>query len=174
MLQGKARRGSTIIEFGLAGIVLIFVWISIVQMAIGMWRYSTLQYATKLAGSFSAVRGAGCYLPGSDCAIQIKHAAHIIQVNAPGLDSALTNVVFSAVSPSDHSTVLASHSCRLDSCLTDITAWPLSSHNARGQELRIDVDYLYNSGIVMWAPGAGGTVFGSVHLPGHTQQVVMY
>ncbi len=168
------QRGSALIEFTLAGIMLIFVWISIVQMAIGMWRYTTVQYATKLAGSFSAVHGMGCWQPGYSCAIQIKDAARIIRKNAPGLDPTTTNVVFSAISPTDHLTVLASHPCRLDNCVNDTTWWPLIPHAAAGKELRIKVDYLYNPGMAMWVPGAGGVLFGSTRLPGDTHQIILF
>jgi hypothetical protein len=45
------------LEFALTGIPLIFIWISIVQMAIGMWRYHTIQYAVKTAGAYIVVHG---------------------------------------------------------------------------------------------------------------------
>jgi Flp pilus assembly protein TadG len=53
----KNQRGSARLEFALTGIPLIFIWISIVQMAIGMWRYHTIQYAVKTAGAYIVVHG---------------------------------------------------------------------------------------------------------------------
>ncbi len=174
MQRERQQGGSAIIEFTLTGIMLMFVWISIVQMAIGMWRYSTMQYATQAAGAYTAVHGQGCILNGNLCSIKIRDAARIIRTSAPGLEPESTNLVFSAISKTNHSSVLASHSCRLDACLTDATPWPLATFAAAGQEFSIHVDYLYNSGIAMWVPGVGGAIFGPCHLPAHTQQMVMY
>ncbi len=174
MWRERKQSGSVMLEFTLVGIMLMFVWISIVQMSIGMWQYSTMEHATQLAGSYSAVHGQGCVLHGNLCSIKISDAARIIRTNAPGLRPESTNLVFSAISPLDHSSVLASHSCRLDHCLTDPTRWPLATFAAPGQEFSIDVDYAYNSGIAMWVPGVGGALFGPCHLPGRTQQIVMY
>jgi hypothetical protein len=162
------------LEFILCGIPILFVWIGVAQMSIGMWRYCTLQYAIKLAGTYSAVHGSSCSANGNSCSIQIKDAASIIHANAPGLDPTLTNLTFSAISPTDHVTVLSSVTCRLDSCLTNTSAWPLSSYAAPGQELSIQADYLFQSALAMFAPGNGSVQFGSFHFPGFTYQVVLF
>jgi len=71
MRQRKQRRGSTIVEFCLTGIPLIFIWIGIFWMAFGMWEFHTLQYASKVANSYLATHGAQ-YVSVSGSAIQVK------------------------------------------------------------------------------------------------------
>ena len=47
MNRSRGRTGSTLIEFTLVGIPLIFVLISTFEMARGMWNYQTLAYAVR-------------------------------------------------------------------------------------------------------------------------------
>ena len=54
----RKTRGNALLEFTLMGIPLIFVLISIVQLSIGLWRYYSLQYAVKAAGSYISMHGA--------------------------------------------------------------------------------------------------------------------
>ena len=54
------RSGTTLLEFVLVGIPLLFLGISITEMARGMWQYHTLQFATKQAAAYASVHGATC------------------------------------------------------------------------------------------------------------------
>ena len=50
-------RGNATIEFTLVGIPLVFVLISTIEMARGMWIYHTLAYAVKEGTRYAVARG---------------------------------------------------------------------------------------------------------------------
>src|SRR5579862_5160756 len=113
-----ARRGSAILEFTLTGIPLMFIWISIMQVAIGMWQYHSLQYAVKVAGSYVAVHGSDCSTGTNTCSIQIKNAAQVLNAYLGGMPTSQVYVTFNTMA-SDHVTVASTVSCWLNSCLTN-------------------------------------------------------
>ena len=49
----RSAKGSTLLEFTLVGIPVIFVLISTIEMARGMWMYHTLCHAVKEAARFA-------------------------------------------------------------------------------------------------------------------------
>jgi hypothetical protein len=163
------------IEFILTGIPLISVWISVVQMSIGMWYYHTLQYSVKTAGEYIAHHGATCSSTGYSCSIQIKDAASVLATAATGLDRTKINVTFYPVK-SDHTTVGTTVVCRLDNCMTDTTPWPPAGYSAAGADIEIKADFLFQSALSMVAPGPGvqSISFGSFHLPAYTHQFYLF
>jgi Flp pilus assembly protein TadG len=171
----KAQRGSTLLEFTLACIPLLFAWLGIVQLGIGMWRYHTLQYAVKATGAYVAVHGSDCAASPNNCAIEIENAAQVLQGIAFGISPTSVNVTFTAVA-ADHLTPVSSVSCRLDSCLSNTTAWPPSGNNSPGQEFEIKAVYQFQSALAMVAPGSGGgpVQFGTFYFPGYTHQTILF
>src|SRR5262245_57234037 len=152
------RRGSALLEFVLTGIPMIFVWISIVQMSIGMWHYHTLQYAVKTTAAFITHHGIGCAYPNS-CAIRIKDAASVMKANAIGLAAREIHMTFTAYK-SDHETASVPVSCALDSCLSNAAAWPPAGFNEAGSDIQIKADYVFRSALCMFAPGSEPVRFG--------------
>ena len=154
MTPRKKQRGSAMLEFVLTGVPMIFVWISIVQMAIDMWHYHTLQYAVKRTGMYIAHHGIGCASPNT-CSIQLKDAANVLKTNAIGIPATDTNVTFTMVKADGSS--ITSVTCRLDSCVTNATAWPPAGDTAVNSDIKISADYLLKSALCMFGPGAGST-----------------
>lgn len=179
MRRRKNQRGSAMLEFALAGIPLMFIWISIVQMAIGMWRYHTIQYAVKTAGSYITVHGSDCSTGTNSCSIKIKDAAQVLANYSIGIDPTQMQVTFNAMA-SDHVTVASTVSCQLSGggspCLSNNTAWPPSPNNTPGNDIEIKTEYLFASALAMVAPGPGSTPvrFGTFWLPGFTHQSILY
>jgi Flp pilus assembly protein TadG len=173
MQSRRARRGSALIEFTLVGIMFLFIWIGIVQMAIGMWRYHTLQYAVKETGAYVSVHGLSCTLQPNSCAIQIKDAAQVLRNLAFSIPATTMNVTFTALA-ADRVTEVSHVSCRLDACLTDTTAWPPAGSNASGKDFTVKADYLFQSSLSMVAPGQEPMQFGTFRLSGYTHQVVVF
>jgi Flp pilus assembly protein TadG len=175
-MSGHLRqRGSTMVEFVLTGIPLMFAVISIVQMSIGMWHYHTLQYAVKEAGAYLSIHGASSgYCRSNTC--QIQNVASVLQTDAIGIPSNSIYVTFTPISSSDHATAGASYSCRLDNCVTDTTTWPISGYNSVGSEFAILAKYQFKNAMGMVAPGAGGGAvkFGNPWFPGYTHQIIQY
>ena len=174
MTRRKRQRGSTLVEFALTGIPLIFMWISIVQMGIGMWNYHTLHYALKAAGAYMTVHGTTCAAPNT-CSIQIKDAAQVLANNAIGLPRNAVQLTFTSVK-SDHVTAAAPVICQLDACLTDATAWPPAGYGTPGSDIEIKAEYLFHSALAMVAPGpgAGAVGFGAYWLPAYTHQMILF
>lgn len=175
MDRRNKRRGSAILEFTLTGIPLMFIWISIMQMAIGMWQYHTLQYAVKVTGSYIAVHGSDCSSSGNTCSIQIQNAAQVLSNYLNGMPNSAVSVTFNALG-TDHSTVKSTVSCTLNNCLTNTTAWPPSGYNTPGTDIQVQAEYQFNSALSMVIPAPSGGVvkFGSAWFPGFTQQTILF
>jgi Flp pilus assembly protein TadG len=172
MAKRERRRGSAILEFTFTGIPLIFVWISVVQMSLGMWHYHTLQYATKAAGEYAAFHGLGC---AGACNKQIKDVAAVLANYAIGIPASSIQCTFKTLA-SDHTTACGSTiSCQLDSCETNVTAWPPTGCNtANANDLTILTGFQFNPAMGMVAPGAGVVRFGSAWFPAFTHQMIVF
>ena len=181
MSRRKDRRGSAILEFAFTGVPLIFVWISTVQIALGMWHYHTMQYAVKATGSYLAEHGGDCASPNT-CSITIESLASVMKTNAIGVPASALQMTFNTVSSSDHKTVTNTVSCTItntttpaNGCDHNTTAWPPTGSNSAGSEFEIQAEFQWNPAMGMVAPGAGSAVsFSSVWLPAYTHQVVLF
>ena len=180
MMRRKRQRGSALLEFTLTGVPLIFMWISTVQLALGMWRYSSMQYAVKATGNYLAVHGAGCASPNT-CTTTIASLASIVKTNTIGIPSTVLQMTFNSVSASDHTTVLSTISCTLSNATTpssgcdqNATTWPPSSNNSAGAEFEIQAGFQWSPAIGMVAPGSGAVNFGSFWLPSYTHQFILF
>jgi Flp pilus assembly protein TadG len=177
----KKRRGTAILEFALTGPPLIFICISTMQMALGMWHYHTLQYAVKATGSYLAQHGSDCG-GSNNCLLEIENLAAEMKTYAIGVPATAINMTFNSVSSSDHSTVLTTVSCLLtdpttaaNGCDHNTTQWLPSTNNAVGSEFEIQAEYQWNPVIGIVAPGSGNSIiFGSFWLPAYTHQVTVF
>jgi hypothetical protein len=167
----KSIRGNAALEFCLVGILLVFVWISAVEMARGMWNYDTLQYAAKTAGNYASVHGATCALPANSCTVAISDIANVFQGNAIGI---LPNQVVLTFTTDSGTATTCNLGGLTNLCSAQTSAWPPSGDNAVGKTLSIRADYTFASGLSMFAPGGGSVAFAAVHFPGDTKQVIQY
>jgi len=169
MWRRKKTRGNAIVEFCLAGIPLIFIWIGIEEMARGMWNYHTLQYAAKTAGAYAAVHGATCSAKSNSCTVTIANIASVFQTAAIGVPASQVALTFTTASG-------AATSCNLGGssnlCSNNSTTWPPSSNsdNAVGKNFEINAVYTFHSALSMISLG----VFGPINFPGDTQQIIQY
>lgn len=181
MDRRKKRRGSALLEFAFTGVPLIFMWISTVQMALGMWHYHTMQYAVKATGSYLAQHGGDCASPNT-CSVTIANLAAVMKANAIGVPATALQMTFKSVSAADHSTVLTTVTCTLNNAVTpasgcdqNSTVWPPAANNGIGSEFEIQSEFLWSPAIGMVAPGPGKSViFGSFWLPAYTHQVILF
>lgn len=173
-MNRHSQRGSAVLEFAFTGIPLIFIWISVAQMALGMWNYHTMQYAMKTTGAYLMMHGSDyCVNNSGNCTI--GNIAQVFANNANGLPRASVYMTFTPVSGTDHTTAGTATSCWLNSCLTNSTTWPVSGYDTPGQEFTIRAEYQYHSGAAMVAPGSGAPVsFGPAWFPAFTHQVIVY
>ena len=181
MKRRNKRRGTALLEFALTGPPLIFIWISTIQMALGMWHYHTLQYAVKATGSYLAQHGSDCG-GSNNCLLEIENLAAQMKTYAIGVPATAIDLTFNSVSSSDHSTVLTSVSCLLtnsttpaNGCDHNTTQWLPSANNAVGSEFEIQAEYHWSPIIGIVAPGSGNSmIFGTFWLPAYTHQVTVF
>ena len=69
------RGGSTLMEFVLVGIPIIFVLISTFEIARGMWAYQTLAYSVKRGLRYAIVHGWNCGQSGNTCNVTVGQIA---------------------------------------------------------------------------------------------------
>jgi hypothetical protein len=180
MDRRKRRRGSAIVEFTFTGVPLIFVWLSTVQIALGMWHYHTMQYSVKTAGSYLAIHGSDCASPNT-CSITIANVATVMKYASIGIPPTALQMTFNAVSAADHKTVTSTVSCLLtdpvtpaNGCDQNATAWLPSGSNTPGSEFEIEAKFQWNPAIGMYAPGSAPVKFGTFLLPAYTHQMVLF
>jgi hypothetical protein len=169
------------LEFAFTGIPLIFVWISTVQIALGMWHYHTMQYAVKATGAYLSVHGSDCASPNT-CSATIASVASVMKARAIGVPPTALQMTFNAVSSSDHKTVTSTVSCTLTNATTpssgcdqNTTPWLPSGSNSPGSEFEIQSEFLWSPAIGIVGPGKGTSmIFGSFWLPAYTHQMILF
>jgi hypothetical protein len=135
------------VEFVLAGIPVIFVMISIFELARGMWTYHTMAYAVREGVRYAAVHGKGCAAPRT-CQVTIGQITTVIKNAGAGLPTSTTVVTLTPASGSASSDTMANQ-------LTSSTVWPPSSANAPGQNIKIRVTYPFRTFLAVFWTGAG-------------------
>ena len=161
------------LEFCLTGVFLIFVWISIAEMARGMWNYHTLQYAAKMAGTYASVHGENCAISPNACTVAIKDIARVFQNAATGIPPNQISLTFTTDSGGTTTCNLGGST---NLCSSQTSVWPPSSNsdNQVGKTVSIRADYAFHSALAMFVPGRGSVQFGAVNLPGDTKQLIQY
>jgi Flp pilus assembly protein TadG len=161
----KATSGSSVLEFTLSSIPLIFVIVSVVQMSVGMWNYHTLNEAVKVTTRTAAVRGVDCASLG--CAMTVGEIAQMLTTKGIGLLSNSLNVTLTDANG-------AINCDPVSNCTNSTTTWPRSGGNATGQVIAISATYPFNTAISMFVPGKGGASFAPLTFSAISQQVIDY
>jgi len=179
VIKRKKRCGSVLLEFTLVGITLIFVWISIEEMARGMWNYHTLQYATKVAAAYASVHGATCSISPNSCSVTVRDVVGAFQTAAIGVPMSEVTLTLTTASG-------AATTCNpVSTCSTNAgwaTMWPPSakSDNSVGKDIYIRADYTFHTALAMFIPGQGSVAFGSssgagtFNFPGYSHQSILF
>lgn len=158
------------IEFSLAGIPMIFVIISAVQMALGMWQYETLAYAIKSGAQAVVSKGQGCTTNGNTCGITVGTLASTISSSAIGISSSDLNITLTTASG-------AATTCNpIKSCFSNSTAWPPSTNNDNqpGQTITVKGSFLLNSPLAVFYPGSKPVSFSAATLSATASQQLMF
>jgi Flp pilus assembly protein TadG len=143
----RNKKGSTILEFVLVGIPMIFIFISIVEIARGMWTYHTLAYAVREGVRYAAMHGKGCASPNT-CQVTIGGITSKIQAAGIGLDSSAVTLTFTPASGSASTDTMANQA-------SSTTTWPPSSANAAGQNVKISARYPFRTFLAIFWVGDG-------------------
>lgn len=170
MIRRKRQRGSAMIEFALAGVPLLFIWTSTVQMSIGMWNFHTLQYACKAAGAYVQLHGAtDGYCSSNTC--QVQNAAAVLANKMIGISASQVTASFYTVSSSDHLTKTLVKTCIVSNCESDSTNFP---NLATGGEFAIQLEYQFKNGLSMFSLQGNTVTFQNPWFPAYTHQTILY
>jgi Flp pilus assembly protein TadG len=176
----RRRGGSSIIEFTLIGIPVIFTLISIFEVSRTMWVYHTLSNAVREGNRLAIVHGVNCVhdpaVPASNnCQVTVADVAARIRYMGIGLNPAELQLEFVARSAYTSTAAPQVVRCRLDACLADTTSWPPAGNNMPGSDLtEVNAVYPMRTAIAMFWPGAGATSFGVFNLPATSREMVQF
>ena len=171
----RQRGGSSLIEFTLVGIPIIFVLFSTFEMSRGMWIYHTLAYAARAGTRYAVVHGVNCSLSGNTYCVNIPQLAGVLRDASVGLDPKLMTVT---LTPSQGSATTDTLDNLLNSSTYSTTIWPPSSPqgtNGVGQPVQISVVYPFSSGICMVWPGTKVSgAPGTINLPASSNALIQF
>ncbi len=171
----KKRRGSAMIEFILVGIPLMFLLISIFEMARG-----TMAYAIKEGVRYAIVHGENCDPDSSsnNCMVKIQDIAARIRDAGVGLDTSLLTVTFTYTGTRTVPTrTLQAHLADTTTYWPDNGAGsdpPTDAGSAVGMDLTISAAYPFTSALAMFWPGAGGVGFGVFNMPASSTERIAF
>lgn len=161
------KRGSTLLEFTLVGIPMIFVLISTFEVSRLAWNYHTLTAAVAEAARYAIVHGKNCSRPPNSCAVTVADVATRFRVRALGLAPEDVNVTLTSNA--------GSITCRLDQCLGNGYVWPPAPANEPGLEIQISASHQIMSMIAMNWPGGGSVQpFGFLRLQASSREAIQY
>jgi len=170
MRSSHGRRGQSLLEFTLVGIPLIFVLISIFEIARGMWMYHTLAYAVKEATRLAIVKGRDYINTGGT----VVTVARIVQEIGPrgagvGLDPSELNVTLSSEGAADIP-------CNpITTCAANAAQWPTPGSNGRNRRVSIEASFPFRSALAMFWPGGGpAQVFGVKWFRAYSQDLIQF
>ena len=181
------RRGNAMIEFTLVGIPMIFVLISVFELARGMWLYHTAAYAFREGVRFAIVRGNNCGLYPNNCTVTIQEIAGKIRDAAVGLiPSDLQNINFTAYDDNGNVVGTPKHCDTLQDCLTGSVSsdyWPANAPGAGEvvgayqyfNRIEISGEFPFRSAVAMFWPGkTRASQFPTFFFPASSREAIQY
>jgi hypothetical protein len=168
----------------LIGIPVIFILISIFEMARGMWVYHTLASAVSVGARYASVHGQDCSTSGNSCNLDVPaggggsvhNIAQQIENAATGLDPAQLTISLCSNCGANTGYGIGSESVSgsLTSLLGNTSPWPSNPLNgtANSDQVYITVKYPFKSALAMfWPMGGNKMQFGSVVFVASAQEV---
>ncbi len=165
-MRKNKRSGSTTVEFVLVGIPIIFLIISVFEVARAMWIYQTLSHATHYVARHIAVRGAGCGGTNT-CSLTLGNFATDFASTASGMDASVVAVTFYSQTNSI--------SCSpLNTCYSNSTSWPPAADNAVGNDVRVSASYAFPNALAMFWPGSRPVSFSNLQFSAYSRQRILF
>lgn len=148
MSRRCVKRGSSLVEFTLVGIPLIFLITSLCSASLNMWQYHNLAYTVDLTTRYIASHGNVCTQSGNSCATTLGSIYTVMSKSGMALDPGKLNVTLTSASGSNTT-------CQpLSNCAGSSTQWPSSTDNAIGNDVKVFATYkLVNPIIMLWPDG---------------------
>jgi hypothetical protein len=146
----NTERGSSLVEFTLVGIGLIFVLISTFEMARGMWVYHTLSHISKEATRFLIVHGKECQ-DRAPCLAEATLGTFASRVQYHGVGLLPSELQIQVYRNGSQVVGSGGGFVTLASLLNSATVWDTDS--PPGLSIQVNVRYPFRSGLAMFWPG---------------------
>jgi Flp pilus assembly protein TadG len=147
----KSRRGNVLFEFALAGIPIMLLIISVIEISRGLWTYCTLSYAVTEGSRRAIVGGADCGITPNLCTTTVSIVAAKISTSSVGLLSSRMNVTLSSTGGG------VTYTCNpLSTCILGTKGsapFPQYPGNAPGSDVIVTAYYPFQSPLTMFFPG---------------------
>lgn len=166
LLRGRGQRGSSLVEFTLVGIPLIFILVSTFEMARGMWMYATMAYSVREAARFASVKGHNCAVL-TTCSITVGDVIRTIEREGVALDRTRTNV--SLITAATTITCNPMNTCEGNGAL-----WPPATENDTGQPISITARAPFISALAMFWPGGAPRVLGTKYFTARANEQIQF
>ena len=165
----NTRRGSTLIEFTLTGIPVIFIGIAVCECALAMYEYVSMDNAVTIAARYASAHGVGCTQNGNSCKLTMATIATVIANYTPIMSTSSVTVKFT-----DNS---GSTTCTLSTCETyTATYFPStsSSANAVGNPITISLTHTIRNPMPMFWPPSADAVDTGYPVGATSTQVILF
>lgn len=190
-MRTRRERGSSLLEFTLVGIPLVFILISTFEMCRVAWIYHTMAFAVKEATRFVIVKGRNCVENGNTCGVPVRRIAAEVWMNGVGLDPDLLNLTLST-SGGTGSAITGTLRALAGTCTVDqssglvctggnTTPWPTLGTTPAdpgsdpGQRITIRANYTFPTALAFFWPGAGrGFTFGSLTFGAQSRETIQF
>jgi hypothetical protein len=172
----NTRRGSSLLEFTLIGIPLMFTLIATFELARGMWLYHTMAYALRDATRYAIVHGNNCRDLPNACGKTVGDVAAVIRDSGVGLlPSDLTISMETAVGPVVNPGSQVGPA-KLTALLVSTTVFPpTGSGGGTTSDVVIRGSYEFRSALAFFWPGAGaGWVPGVIHFGAISREKIQF
>jgi Flp pilus assembly protein TadG len=168
MRRSRKQGGSTVVEFTLVGIPMMFLLISTFEIGRGMWTYQTVSFGVKEGARYASVHGQTCATAPNTCSVTVAQVVQKVLDSSPGLLSSSLNVTLT--SPGGAVSCAPATSCIGTNANNAV--WPPAPNNGAGNDIEIDVTYPFQSALSMFWPGAAGSgvTFRTVNFPASSKE----
>jgi Flp pilus assembly protein TadG len=167
MKRRRRSGGSTVLEFALVGIPMVLAFVSVVEIGLTMWTYTTLAYAAKEVNRYIAVHGKHCSAGSNSCTLTVATVATAAENYALGLSSGTLSMTLT--SPN------GTYTCNpVSSCSTNTNQWPPTADSTVGTVVKVKLQYAVNPVLTMVWPGAKPATYGSYNLWAYSATRVLF
>lgn len=165
--MGHVRRGSTLIEFTLVGIPLIFIITSAMMVALAMWQFENLEYGSQSTARFVAMHGRLCAQNGTSCTTTVDDVAKFFATQTMALDPSKTQLTLTAAT--------AATVCNpLNTCNGNLAQFPDSAHNGINFDVTVAATYPVVNPLGIFWPGNSGLGAATINLYGQSRQRIVF
>ena len=155
------------IEFTIIGLPLIFLTISIIECALAMWQYHTLEYCVTTTARYVITHGRTCSQNGNNCTVTLGDVASLMKNQAIALDATKLDVALYTQS--------GTTTCYpLSTCLSNTSQFPSAVDNGVNLDVKIVASYPVANPFPFFWPGSSATSGRTFRLGATSRQRIVF